>query len=78
VGGFLGRMFRSSPAQGFHDVFGKHETVDEDAAIAADQAIDSSEASWLKAEINADATLDPLEEALLAFVAEESGTVIGP
>ena len=46
--------------------------------IAADRAIDSDEESWLKAEINADATLDPLEEALLAFIAEESGTVIKP
>jgi hypothetical protein len=78
VGGFLGRMLRSSPAQGFGDVFAKHETVDEDAAIAADKAIDAGEEAWLKAEINADATLDPLEEALLAFVAEESGTTIKP
>ena len=78
VGGFLGRMFRSNPAEGFRDVFGKQVVVDEDAAIAADQAIDSGEETWLKAEINADATLDPLEEALLAFVAEESGTTIKP
>jgi len=78
VGGFLGRMFRANPAQGFSDVFGKRETVDEDAAIAADKAIDSDEEAWLKAEINADAELDPLEEALLAFVAEESGTAIKP
>ena len=78
VGGFLGRMLRSNPAQGFRDVFGKHEAIDEDAAIAADRAIDASEESWLKTEINADATLDPLEEALLAFVAEESGTTIKP
>jgi hypothetical protein len=78
VGGFLGRMFRSNPAQGFGDVFGKREAVDEDAAIAADRAIDSGEEAWLKAQINADAMLDPLEEALLAFVAEESGTTIKP
>ena len=78
VGGFLGRMFRASPAQGFGDVFGKREAVDEDAAIAADKAIDSGEGAWLKGEINADSKLDPLEEALLAFVAEESGTSIKP
>jgi len=64
--------------QGFRYVFSKREIVDEDAAIAADRAIDSDEAAWLKAEINADAKLDPLEEALLAFVAEESGTVVKP
>ena len=75
VGGFLSRM---DPVRGFGYVFGKREIVDEDAAIAADRAIDSGEEAWLKAEINADAKLDPLEEALLAFVAEESGTVVKP
>jgi hypothetical protein len=73
--GFLGRM---NPVQGFADVFDRHDVVDEDAAIAADQAIDAGEEAWLKDEINADATLDPLEKALLAFVAEESGTVVRP
>ena len=75
VGGFLSRM---DPVRGFGYVFGKREIVDEDAAIAADRAIDSGEEAWLKAEISADAKLDPLEEALLAFVAEESGTVVKP
>jgi hypothetical protein len=78
VVGFLGRMLSSNPAQGFGDVFGKREVVDEDAAIAADQAIDSDEEAWLKAGINADGKFDPLEQALLAFVAEESGTAIKP
>ncbi|MEO9130910.1 MAG: hypothetical protein ABI240_06845 [Sphingomonas sp.] len=78
VGGFLGRMFKANPARGFADVFGKHDVVDEDAAIAADQAIDSNEEAWLKSKINADAKLDPLEEALLAFLAEECGTMIKP
>jgi len=73
VGGFLSRM---DPVRGFGYVFSKREIVDEDAAIAADRAIDSGEEAWLKAEIDADAKLDPLEEALLAFVAEESGTVV--
>jgi len=72
VGGFLGRMFRSNPATGFGDVFAKHETVDRDAAVAADRAIDPAENAWLQSEIDADNQRDPLEEALLAFIADES------
>ena len=67
--GFLGRM---NPVQGFGEVFGKHETVDRDAAVAADRAIDPAETAWLNAEIDADNQRDPLEEALLAFIADES------
>ena len=77
-GAFLGRMFSSKPARGFADAFAKPKAVDQDAAIAADRAIDASEEAWLKAEVNADGKLDPLEEALLAFLAEESGTAIKP
>ncbi len=51
-------------------------TEDHDAAVAADRALAPDEQSWLKAKIDADTTLDPLEKALLAFVAEESGTRI--
>lgn len=67
--GFLGRM---NPVRGFGEVFGKHQTVDRDAAVAADRAIDPAENAWLNAEIDADNQRDPLEEALLAFIADES------
>jgi hypothetical protein len=71
VGGFFGRMVRSNPLQGFSDVFARPETVDLDAAVAADNAVTSGENDWLQAEIDADRQVDPLEEALLAFIAEE-------
>lgn len=74
VGGFLGRMGQSLANGVFLDLFGsKPAKPDHDAAVAADRAIAPGEAAWLKAQVDADGTLDDLEKALLAFVAEESG-----
>lgn len=74
VGGFLGRMGQSVASGSFLDLFGsKAPKPDHDAAVAADRAIAPDEAAWLKAQVDADGTLDDLEKALLAFVAEESG-----
>jgi hypothetical protein len=44
-----------------------------DAAIAADLAITTDEANWLKAQIVADGHIDNIEKALLAFIIDESG-----
>lgn len=75
VGGFLGRMGESVANGAFLDLFGsKPAKPDHDAAVAADRAIAPDEAAWLKAQVDADGTLDDLEKALLAFVAEESGS----
>lgn len=74
VGGFLGRIGQSLAGGAFLDLFGsKAPKPDHDAAVAADRAIAPDEAAWLKAQVDADGTLDDLEKALLAFVAEESG-----
>ena len=42
-------------------------------AIAADRAITTEEANWLKSQIAADGQIDDIEKALLAFIIDESG-----
>ncbi|MES2057612.1 MAG: hypothetical protein V4564_16880 [Pseudomonadota bacterium] len=72
VGGFLGRLAGSGVSDGFRSIFGeKPQVVDHDAAVAADRAIIADEQAWLTSRINADQGLDPLEKALLAFIAAE-------
>lgn len=74
IGGFLGRVGQSFANGAFLELFGsKAPKPDHDAAVAADRAIAPEEAAWLKAQVEADGTLDELEKALLAFVTEESG-----
>jgi hypothetical protein len=75
VGGFFLRMAKTNFGEAFGSHFKSHsKKVDHDAAVAQDRAIAADEAAWLKAEIDADGSLDPLEQALLHFVAEESGS----
>ena len=77
VGGFLGRMGRAGLTDGFRTLFGAPAKIeDHDAAVAFDRAIAPDEQSWLKEKVEADTKLDPLEKALLAFVAEESGSTL--
>ncbi|MGH6613147.1 hypothetical protein [Sphingomonas sp.] len=72
VGGFLGRLAESNINDGFRSVFGKKpQPVDHDAAVAADRAVVADEQAWLTSRIDADQRLDPLEKALLAFIAAE-------
>jgi len=74
VGAFLGRMARSNPAAGFRAVFGRKTAPAGRAADeAAAAAVTADEAAWLEGRITADGARDPLEEALLAFLEEESG-----
>ena len=74
VGGFLGRVGQSLANGAFLDRFGTTAAQpDHAAAVAADRAIAPDEAAWLKAHVDADGTLDDLEQALLAFIAAESG-----
>jgi hypothetical protein len=74
IGGFFSRIGKANFTEAFSSLFGaKAARVDHDASVAADRAIAPDEAAWLKAQIDADGSLDPLEKALLAFVADESG-----
>ena len=77
IGGFFGRMLQAGPLNGFHDLFGsKAARPDHDEAVAADQAISAEELAWLKAEVEADHSFDPIEQALLKFIADESGSPV--
>ena len=72
--GFFARMRAANPAQAARTwLGGAKPPVDHDAAAAAARAVTPDEDRWLQARILADGARDPLEEALLAFVAEESG-----
>lgn len=71
--GFITRVFSSNPARGARDLLaGDPERPDHDAAVAAERAITPAENDWVQAHVEADGIRDPYEEALLAFVAEES------
>ncbi|MBA4162620.1 MAG: hypothetical protein C0515_11210 [Novosphingobium sp.] len=80
VGGFLGRMFTSRPD--FDGAFGSlldlsphAPDVEDDVAEAAE--VTAEESHWLTDLLEADEELDPLEKALLAFIAEDGGEVFG-
>ena len=71
--GFFARMAKTNPKEAARAAFGQSAPrPDHDAAVAAAAAVTPAEQQWLRAHVDADAARDPLEEALLAFVAEES------
>ncbi|QNA83851.1 hypothetical protein G4G27_07520 [Sphingomonas sp. So64.6b] len=74
VGGFFGGIAGSNVAPRFSTVFGRKGVPrDRDADVAADRAIVADEKSWLTSRLEADHALDSLEQALLEFIASESG-----
>jgi hypothetical protein len=73
IGNFFGRLAKADFGDTFRYLFGAKAPVDHDADVAAARAITPEESAWLKARLDADAVLDPIEKALLAFVAAESG-----
>jgi hypothetical protein len=72
--GFFARMRGANPLHEARGLFGDGDApkVDHDAAVAEARAISGDEKGWLQAHVDADGASDPYEEALLAFVAEES------
>lgn len=81
IGSFLGRMLRSDVDNNTGAAFGSlldmgsgASDLDADAAEAA--RLSESEELWLLDRIDADEELDPLEKALLAFIAEETGEAV--
>lgn len=77
VGGFLGRMARNIGRPPIGEAFAKRPESTFDAEVAADRAITPDEGDWLRDRIGADGATDALEQALLDFVAEESGGRLG-
>jgi hypothetical protein len=73
--GFFARMGRAGPVEGARDLLHpdrEPSAADHDAAVHAAAAITGTEQAWLDAHVDADQRRDPYEEALLAFIAEES------
>jgi hypothetical protein len=72
--GFFARMRGASPAEGVRALLHREPgQAGHDAAVAAAAAVTPGEKEWLDAHIDADGARDPYEEALLAFIAGESG-----
>ena len=73
--GFFARMRQADPAGEARRLLAERDrpAPDHDAAVAAAEAITPSEGQWLQSHIDADGARDDYEEALLAFVAGESG-----
>ena len=72
--GFFARMRGANPVSEARELLaGEAPKVDHDAAVDEARAITGNENDWLQAHVEADGVRDPYEEALLAFVAEESG-----
>ncbi|HYN45935.1 MAG TPA: hypothetical protein VES64_04515 [Allosphingosinicella sp.] len=71
--GFLSRMRGANPAAEARRLLAeKAPSPDHDADVDAARAITQGEKNWLQSHVDADGARDPYEEALLAFVAEES------
>lgn len=72
VGRFLSRMAEAVPAGTFYRWSRTEPTPSRADSVAEAQAVTGSESAWLKGLIGSDGEVDELEQALLAFVAEEA------
>lgn len=72
VGRFFDRMSKAKVSDGIDALVNPGDAPDIDAF--ADDGVNDGELDWAKGAIDSDRILDPLEEALVAFVAEERGT----
>jgi hypothetical protein len=71
--GFIGRMRPGGIGEALRAAFPQQQSAsDHEAAVDAARAVTPDEKSWLDGRVEADGARDPYEEALLAFVAEES------
>ena len=81
IGSFLGRVFTSKPDFGgsFGSLLNMGQQYGPVIAGAAEEAseLTPDEGNWLTHMLEADEELDPMEKALLAAVAEETGEVFG-
>ncbi|MFO1255052.1 MAG: hypothetical protein U1E37_05215 [Sphingomonadaceae bacterium] len=80
IGSFLGRMMTSRPD--VEGAFGSLLDLGPHAPDISDEAEEAAELTpeesrWLSDLLETDEELDPLEKALLAFIAEETGEVFG-
>ncbi len=72
--GFFARMRDASPVAGLRALREREQSAAaHDAEVEAARAVTQGENAWLQGHVDADGARDDYEEALLAFVAEESG-----
>ena len=78
IGGFLARMAaaRTSGADNTATI-GSEPLADFNIHAAEHAAINAGERQWLDQLLHSDTQLDPLEKALIKFIAEETGEVFG-
>ena len=80
IGGFLGKMLTSKPD--FGGAFGSlldlgPHTPEADVDAVEAGHLSPEKSAWLTDLLEADEELDPMEKALLAWIAEETGEVFG-
>jgi hypothetical protein len=75
IGRFLGRVASATVSgegvNAYRADQAAEQRPDHDAKVAAAHAVTEGESSWLKGRLDADGALDPMEQALLDFIAEE-------
>lgn len=80
IGGFLSRMLHADVEESFGSLLTVAPAVLEIGADEEDETdipeVDAAEEVWLHDHLDADEDLDPLEKALLAFIAEETGEAV--
>lgn len=74
VARFLGRMVQSAGRPPVRKVFGRKAPSTLDAEVAASQAVTPDESAWIRSRIDGDGEVDALEQALIDFIAAESGS----
>jgi len=82
LGGFIARMGKSALRDSFLDALGsaagkQPSRPDREAQVDQARAVDLAEQTWLESRIDGNGRVDEFDEALLAFLAEESGFARG-
>jgi hypothetical protein len=72
VAGFLGRMGKGFSAKLLRSGHREQGAAGHEAAVAAAGAVTAEESDWLEGRVQTDGARDAFEEALLAFIAEET------
>jgi hypothetical protein len=78
IGGFFGRMSKSAVSENFYQTVGKvfrgeGDGRDLDAEVGKAREVTANEQMWLEGQLDGNGRIDEYDEALLDFLAEESG-----
>lgn len=78
IGGFFGRMGKSAISENFYKTIGqafggKDASPDHDSEVAKATEVTAEEQMWLEGRLDGNGGIDEYDQALLDFLAEESG-----